>query len=1051
MSAAARYVRTEVDVKDLVPPGVIDQSSATIYKTRRKPSASGAVASGIGKAEWKMEGKDFRVKNRARKIVDVMSPMDAVECYTEEVTEEETEDDSESVSAWESDASVSIPGNDNTLKGLKDGGPGEVKAVGVQVVSIPSGNTPNLLKNWDGSKVNDELLSPSLELKMVTSQMIRANPNISVNDVSKPVCPNLVDCEVKKSRVDEIDKSGIKVDDKNIMNNEEFIPGVGFQFLNKMKEDTPKKKEMDSSLNHEMDVDISILNKQVKGNEDGNDTDDSSDESSDDESSEDESSEDEEIVMEEKGNTVVNNEPNSKLKSGTVINSINLLPSILGDANICKKVDGDGQGNLLNSYAGVLKGNRHKGKIDVKFIPGENGKEEGPVIILIENLKKASIPYTNTLYGYMIDKKLAFPVIQKEVRRLWRNVGLEEIFMNSKGFFFFKFSDEQGMLCILEGSPWLMFNNMPLFLQRWRPGLTLTKNSHDKIPVWIKIYDLPLEVWSGDNLCIIASKLGVPLAFDSFTEEMCLEHKVRNAYAQILVEMAADKEWKRKIEVSTWDFVSNSAVTQSFDVEYAWIPSRCNHCKVYGHMDKVCMAVLNEDKVLKNGDNGTNKGNKGKEVVNDEGFTEVVNKKVKGNKDGEGTSKTMEGPANLYNQRNSGKNGNFNRGNSFRGNNGNRGGNGRGQNGNWNNRGVSNWNLEKNQRYEKYATEVWNVRGLNKAIKQKEVIDVIRSNNLGICAVVESHVKVLNLKNVCVKTFGQWDWVSNNSNCEAGTRIIVGWNPRLFDVMVISQSRQVIHCYVRFCDSNYSMYWSFIYAASTYVERRLLWDNLKKHSLVVKKEAWGILGDFNVALKPSEYSEGCSKMPKGVDEFIDCINSIEVEDLNCTGFQFTWNKSPAGNKGLLKKLDRVMVNLKFVSDHPLAHAVSKPYRASDHCPAVLNVPAGKLRWKPSFRFANFITEKKEVLPSVKEIWGTNIEGFFMFKVFQKLKILKKYCRELCSKYRGSGKRIQELRKELESKQADIDLNPFDSKIREEHANTLFEFNVACNDEEMLLS
>ena len=68
----------------------------------------------------------------------------------------------------------------------------------------------------------------------------------------------------------------------------------------------------------------------------------------------------------------------------------------------------------------------------------------------------------------------------------------------------------------------------------------------------------------------------------------------------------------------------------------------------------------------------------------------------------------------------------------------------------------------------------WNVRGLNKAIKQKEVIDVIRSYNLGICVVVESHVRVLNLKSVCAKTFGQWDWVSNNNCSEAGTRIIVG-------------------------------------------------------------------------------------------------------------------------------------------------------------------------------------------------------------------------------------------------------------------------------------
>ncbi|CAH1440394.1 unnamed protein product [Lactuca virosa] len=43
-----------------------------------------------------------------------------------------------------------------------------------------------------------------------------------------------------------------------------------------------------------------------------------------------------------------------------------------------------------------------------------------------------------------------------------------------------------------------------------------------------------------------------------------------------------------------------------------------------------------------------------------------------------------------------------------------------------------------------------------------------------------------------------------------------------------------------------------------------------------------------------------------------------------------------------------------------------------------------------------------------------------------------------------------LRKELESKQSEIDLNPFDCKIREEHTNILFDFNVACNDEEKLL-
>ena len=432
--------------------------------------------------------------------------------------------------------------------------------------------------------------------------------------------------------------------------------------------------------------------------------------------------------MEEETNEKSNIIDKGKVEAGTVINSISTLPSILGAANKGKKEESDMQGKLENSYAGVLKGNRHKGKIDVRYMPGEIGNEDDPVIIPIENLKSASIPFVNTLYGYMIDKKLAFPVIQKEVRRLWKNVGLEEVFMNNKGFFFFKFSDEQGMLSVLEESPWLMFNNMPLFLQRWRPGLTLTKNSHDKIPVWVKIYDLPLEVWSGDNLCIIASKLGIPLAFDSFTEEMCLEHKGRNAYARILIEMSAGKEWKKSIDVSTWDFVTNSAVIQRFEVEYAWVPSRCSHCKVYGHMDKICMASMKGSNSAQNGNNGINKEDKGKSVIDNEGYIEVVNKRNKNVKDGEGTSKTLMNSVNNVNQKYNGRNNISRAGNKFRGQNWNRGGNGRGQNGYVNNKGVSHWNMEKNKRYEKVSGQYDNndrsyKGGIKQGVSEKNVIE----------------------------------------------------------------------------------------------------------------------------------------------------------------------------------------------------------------------------------------------------------------------------------------------------------------------------------------
>ena len=120
-------------------------------------------------------------------------------------------------------------------------------------------------------------------------------------------------------------------------------------------------------------------------------------------------------------------------------------------------------------------------------------------------------------------------------------------------------------------------------------------------------------------------------------------------------------------------------------------------------MDKVCAAAMNVEKVVKIGDDGNIKNNKGKEVVNRDGFTDVSYKKVTGSNNGEGTSKFLEGYTQSNNQRNNRKNGNWSRGNNSKGNNGYRGGNGKGQNRNWNNKGISHWNLEKNRSYEKFA------------------------------------------------------------------------------------------------------------------------------------------------------------------------------------------------------------------------------------------------------------------------------------------------------------------------------------------------------------
>ncbi|GKF80121.1 RNA-directed DNA polymerase, eukaryota, reverse transcriptase zinc-binding domain protein, partial [Tanacetum coccineum] len=81
--------------------------------------------------------------------------------------------------------------------------------------------------------------------------------------------------------------------------------------------------------------------------------------------------------------------------------------------------------------------------------------------------------------------------------------------------------------------------------------------------------------------------------------------------------------------------------------------------------------------------------------------------------------------------------------------------------------------------------------------------------------------------------------------------------------------------------------------------------------------------------------------------FKECIDDIEVMDVQKTGLKFTWTQKPKGDDGVLKKIDHVMANLEFFYMFPGGHVIFQQYRISDHSPAVLCFPrAVKAKLKP---------------------------------------------------------------------------------------------------------
>ena len=137
--------------------------------------------------------------------------------------------------------------------------------------------------------------------------------------------------------------------------------------------------------------------------------------------------------------------------------------------------------------------------------------------------------------------------LRYNIRRMWNKFGVNDIVYNN-GQFLFKFRTKEGMDVVLESGPW-MVNNKPISVQKWSPDMHMQKIEPSKLPVWVKMVDIPLEAWSVEGITALASSLGIPILMDNMTAAMCHKGMGNLGYARVLVEIKAEKGLKKCIEI----------------------------------------------------------------------------------------------------------------------------------------------------------------------------------------------------------------------------------------------------------------------------------------------------------------------------------------------------------------------------------------------------------------------------------------------------------------------------------------------------------------------
>ncbi|PWA46548.1 hypothetical protein CTI12_AA507630 [Artemisia annua] len=142
---------------------------------------------------------------------------------------------------------------------------------------------------------------------------------------------------------------------------------------------------------------------------------------------------------------------------------------------------------------------------------------------------------------------------------------------------------EQGLNHVFESGPRL-FNDIPILLKKWQPEAWFEKPIPTEVSIWINIQDMHVTLWNYEILSHIASTIGIPIAVDRYTAEMCEKKTGRGAFARVLVQINS------ALEIPKFAEAEIRKIVRKLRLEYSWIPPRCLHCKIFGHVLIDCSA-----------------------------------------------------------------------------------------------------------------------------------------------------------------------------------------------------------------------------------------------------------------------------------------------------------------------------------------------------------------------------------------------------------------------------------------------------------------------------
>ncbi|XP_039023289.1 uncharacterized protein LOC120155894 [Hibiscus syriacus] len=624
-------------------------------------------------------------------------------------------------------------------------------------------------------------------------------------------------------------------------------------------------------------------------------------------------------------------------------------------------------GDALTDWRGLfVAGIDH----ELEFFLSEVVEGSSVVKLPIEVFEEGIQDWKHALVGQFIGLAPSFSSIQNIVTLLWSKVSLVKVSIAGPNLYVFSFSNSNARDWVLDGGPWHV-QHKPMLLRKWEPNLKELHFDFCFMPIWIHLFNVPLELFSKRGLSYIESVVGKPLHMDSV-----IVARDRLEYARVCVEVPAGSIIQDYIDVVLCD-----GSMARVRVSVPWMPTSCTDCRRFGHSVKFCprgngkkteqvwrikrnvndvqqivFSVVDKamDNVIVDISSGTSNV-----ICSGEKLPAPVTSQVELVADASvGTNSaaisTLDGNCLAI---------------------------------------VFDDKMDMVKQAEQQPLVK---RGKGRPSKEGRVIGESRNKFEVLCAIDPEKLLESTAIDSGRKHRGSSLGVAKGFNSSFKQAKVLNWATRnQVSILCLLETRVKEINYAAILLNKFSDWHYCFYGSNDSSIRKHLWDQLNSLEALVGSKAWLIGGDFNAILNVEESSAPVnSSTLADIFDFQNCVEGLGLFDHPFTGPLFTWTNKQQ-DAFLARKLDRALVNSNWIDVFPASDVEFQAPRVSDHFPTLVwlhkDIPA--VMPKP-FKLFNFWAKHPNFMAIVRESWQAPVTANLLQTLYLKLKRLKRSLKKL---------------------------------------------------------